>query len=162
MIQTSLRNFIRHVLSESLDLDEGGNVQVGERQAEKIEIARVGRQRFVEDMRVLFRNIDQRYRAYTQELGQESSLYRPESIERFLSGPGFGVSTGVFFDLEKGLIVAIQKDAPHDMKEFEFVRNQPLIDAIYHKWNIVSQCLDEGVEPPKEEVIELPVSGAVE
>jgi len=67
-----------------------------------------------------------------------------------------------FFDLEKGLIVAIQKDAPHDMKEFEFVRNQPLIDAIYHKWNIVSQCLDEGVEPPKEEVIELPVSGAVE
>jgi len=67
-----------------------------------------------------------------------------------------------FFDLEKGLIVDIQKDAPHDMKEFEFVRNQPLIDAIYHKWNIVSQCLDEGVEPPKEEVIELPVSGAVE
>ena len=102
MILTSLRNFIKQVLLESADLDEGGNVQVGERQAEKIEIARVGRQRFVEDMRELFRNIDQRYREYTQSLGQESSLYRPESIERFLAGPGFGGSTGVFFDLEKG------------------------------------------------------------
>jgi len=102
MILTSLRNFIKQVLLESADLDEGGNVQVGERQAEKIEIARVGRQRFVEDMRALFRNIDQRYREYTQSLGQESSLYRPESIERFLAGPGFGGSTGVFFDLEKG------------------------------------------------------------
>lgn len=52
-----------------------------------------------------------------------------------------------FFDMERALIVAIQKDSPHDMKEFEFVRNQPLIDAIYDKWYFVSECLDAGEAP---------------
>lgn len=47
-----------------------------------------------------------------------------------------------FFDIDKGIIVAICKDSPHDMKEFEFVRNQELIDAIYEKWIFVSDCLD--------------------
>lgn len=51
-----------------------------------------------------------------------------------------------FFDLEHGLIVAINKDSPHDMKEFEFVRNQPLIDAIYEKWEFISDCIDHDVE----------------
>jgi len=101
MTQTSLRSFIRHVLSEALDLDEGGNVQVGERQAEKIEVARVQRQRFVEDMRALFKNLNDRYIAYTRKLGNEEPLYNPNTIDRFLSGPGFGGSTGVFFDLSK-------------------------------------------------------------
>lgn len=66
-----------------------------------------------------------------------------------------------FFDLEQGLIVCIQKDSPHDMKEFEFKRNQPLIDAIYHKWHIVSECLEQGVEPPADEIVELPTQGAI-
>lgn len=52
-----------------------------------------------------------------------------------------------WFDTERALIVAINKDAPHDMKEFEFVRNQPLIDAIYDKWEFVSECLDQGEAP---------------
>jgi hypothetical protein len=52
-----------------------------------------------------------------------------------------------FFDLERGLIVAICKDTPHEMKEFEFVRNQPLIDAVYDKWEFVSACLDAGEAP---------------
>lgn len=52
-----------------------------------------------------------------------------------------------FFDLEKGLIIPIQKDSPHDLREVEFVRNQPLIDAIYQKWEFVSILLDEGIEP---------------
>lgn len=52
-----------------------------------------------------------------------------------------------FFDMERALIVAVQKDSPHDMKEFEFVRNQPLIDAIYDKWHFVSECLDAGEAP---------------
>lgn len=64
-----------------------------------------------------------------------------------------------FFDLDQGLIVAIQKDSPHDMKEFEFKRNQPLIEAIYHKWHIVSECLQQGVEPPENEHVELPLMG---
>jgi hypothetical protein len=52
-----------------------------------------------------------------------------------------------FFDLEKGLIVAICKDSPHEMKEFEFTRNQPLIDHIYDKWKYVSGLLDDEEEP---------------
>ena len=54
-----------------------------------------------------------------------------------------------FFDLERGIIVPICKDTPHEFKEFEFVRNQPLIDMIYNKWEFVSECLDMN-EPPDE------------
>ena len=100
MKTTSLRNFIRHVLQENKDLDEGGNVQVGGRQADKIEIARVHRDRFVKDLRQLFRNLDQRYKEYTARLGDEQNLYRPDVIDRILAGVGFGGSAAVFFDLE--------------------------------------------------------------
>ena len=66
-----------------------------------------------------------------------------------------------WFDEERALIVGIQKDSPHEMKEFEYHRNQPLIDAIYEKWEIVSECLDEGVEPPASEEHPLPLAGVV-
>jgi hypothetical protein len=52
-----------------------------------------------------------------------------------------------WFDCEQALIVAINKDTPHDMKEFEFRRNQPLVDAIYDKWLFVSECLDANEAP---------------
>lgn len=64
-----------------------------------------------------------------------------------------------FFDMEKIIFVGVCKDSPHDMKEWVFTRNQPLIDAIYLKWKIVSQCLDEGIEPPEDEEISLPLQG---
>ena len=102
MINSTIRSFIRHVLQESLALDEGGNVEVGERAAEKIEIARVVRERFVDDMRLMFRKIDQMYREYTRDLGQETPLYNMNAIDTLLSGPGFGGSTAVFFDLSRG------------------------------------------------------------
>jgi hypothetical protein len=66
-----------------------------------------------------------------------------------------------FFDLEKALIVGICKDTPHDLKEFEYHRNQPLIDAIYEKWELVSDCLDNDVVPPEDEEFELPLKGTV-
>lgn len=66
-----------------------------------------------------------------------------------------------FFGLERALIVGVLKDSPHDMKEFEFRRNQELIDAIYHKWKLVSVCLDEGIVPPEDEDIHLPLRGPV-
>lgn len=96
MILTSLRSFIRHVLLEGNDLDEGGNVSVGGRDADKIEVALVIRDRFVQDMRMFFRNIDQRY---LDQTGQH--LYDPSAIESLLAGSGFGGSTAVFFDLAK-------------------------------------------------------------
>jgi hypothetical protein len=67
-----------------------------------------------------------------------------------------------WFNLDKAIIVGIQKDSPHDMKEFEFHRNQPLIDAIYKKWKLVGACIDEDVEPPADEDIPLPLNGAVQ
>ncbi len=54
-----------------------------------------------------------------------------------------------WFNMERALIVAVQKDSPHEMKEFEFERNQPLVDAIYDKWHFVSECLDHGEAPSK-------------
>ena len=64
-----------------------------------------------------------------------------------------------FFDLEKALILGINKDSPHDFKEFEFHRNEELINALYAKWELVAECLERGVEPKGE--IELPTKGPV-
>lgn len=67
-----------------------------------------------------------------------------------------------FFDLEQALVLAILKDSPHEFKEFEYKRNQPLIDALYQKWELVSQCIEERVEPPLDEEVPLPVRGPIE
>ncbi len=66
-----------------------------------------------------------------------------------------------FFDLDKGLIVAIQKDSPHEFKEFEFTRNQELIDAIYGKWKLVAACIGEDIEPPEDHEEPLPFTGPI-
>lgn len=55
------------------------------------------------------------------------------------------------FDQPQAMILGINKDSPHAFTEFTFVRNDDLIAAIYDKWKFVSQCLDEGREPTKEE-----------
>jgi hypothetical protein len=65
-----------------------------------------------------------------------------------------------FFEMEKAMILGVNKDTPHDFKEFYFERNQPLIDAIYEKWMIVSDALDAG-SPPEDVQIDLPLIGPV-
>lgn len=65
------------------------------------------------------------------------------------------------FSMEKSMIVGINKDSPHDFKEFEFHRNDELIDILYMKWKLVAECLDEGVPPPEDEIIDLPLKGPV-
>jgi hypothetical protein len=100
MTHTALRSFIRYTLNESAALDEGGNVIVGGKSADKIEIAKVHRDRFVKDLRALFRNLDKRYTEFTSKLGDTQHLYRPDAIETILAGIGFGGSSGAFFDLE--------------------------------------------------------------
>lgn len=66
-----------------------------------------------------------------------------------------------FFDLDQAIIVAINKDSPHELKEFIFDRNQPLIDTIYNKWHYVSECLDTGKIPDAAEEWELPIRGSL-
>lgn len=63
------------------------------------------------------------------------------------------------FDLDKALIVGVNKDSPHDFKEYEFARDQNLIDAIYAKWEFVSELLDQDAEPSEADDIafELPL-----
>lgn len=51
------------------------------------------------------------------------------------------------FGYDRALIVAVNKDTPHDFKEFEFRRNQPLVDAIYAKWRFVAECLGDQYRP---------------
>jgi len=67
-----------------------------------------------------------------------------------------------WFDLEKALIVGIEKDSPHSLKEFEFIRNQPLIDAIYEKWEYVGYFLDNNLTPNADDNILLPFNGVTE
>lgn len=64
-----------------------------------------------------------------------------------------------WFDLEQCIVLCVSKDSPHDLKEFEFRRNQPLIDAIYNKWQLVGDCVAEGVEPRADYDVTLPLVG---
>lgn len=65
------------------------------------------------------------------------------------------------FDEEQGMILGVNKDAPHDFKEFLYTRDQELIDAIYSKWKFVSECIDNDVVPTEEdnEQFALPIKG---
>lgn len=65
-----------------------------------------------------------------------------------------------FFDLDQAIIVAINKDSPHELKEFIFDRNQQLIDTIYNKWYYVGECLESGKIPDESEQWELPIRGS--
>jgi hypothetical protein len=65
-----------------------------------------------------------------------------------------------FFDLERTIVLCINKDSPHEFKEFIFNKNQPLIDTIYDKWQYVSDCLDNGNIPNSAETWELPIRGS--
>lgn len=65
------------------------------------------------------------------------------------------------FDLDRAIIVGVMKDSPHHFKEIEFERNQKLIDAVYHKWHVVSECIDRNIEPPIDEETDLPLKGSI-
>jgi hypothetical protein len=62
-----------------------------------------------------------------------------------------------FFDQDNAIILAVNKDGPHDFKEFMFQRNQDLIDTIYGKWEFVSHCLDIGEAPTEEDDLLFPI-----
>lgn len=66
-----------------------------------------------------------------------------------------------WFKLERTLVLGINKDSPHDMIEFEYHFNQPLVDAIYEKWMNVSDCLDTDTTPIDGEDPPLPFQGVV-
>lgn len=58
-----------------------------------------------------------------------------------------------WFEIDRGLIIAVQKDSPHAMKEFEYEANPDLVSAIYTKWELAGQVAYEGLEVPEEDEI---------
>jgi hypothetical protein len=65
------------------------------------------------------------------------------------------------FGMDKGLILGVNKDSPHDFIEFEFERNTKLIDAVFDKWHYVSECLDANEEPDPKETFALVFTGPI-
>lgn len=61
------------------------------------------------------------------------------------------------FNYDRALIVAINKDTPHDFKEFEFRLNQPLVDMIYAKWKYVAECLEDNDPPDADDDVDFPL-----
>lgn len=55
------------------------------------------------------------------------------------------------FNEDRGLILGVNKDSPHDFIEFQFTCDQKLVDAIYAKWKFVSECLDNKTTPTEED-----------
>jgi hypothetical protein len=62
-----------------------------------------------------------------------------------------------FFDYERALIVAVNKDTPHDFKEFEFRINAELVEAIYAKWKFVAECLEAKERPDADDDLGFPL-----
>ena len=56
-----------------------------------------------------------------------------------------------FFDYDRALILAINKDTPHDFKEFEHRINVDLVSLIYEKWRFVAECLEAGERPDSDD-----------
>lgn len=54
---------------------------------------------------------------------------------------------GDWFGYDKLMILGIEKDSPHRLREWIIPKNQPLIDEIYSRWTYVSDCLNKGIEP---------------
>lgn len=43
--------------------------------------------------------------------------------------------------VDSAIIIGIQKDTPHDFKEFVFNRDDAILEPVYEKWNIVAEAL---------------------
>lgn len=52
-----------------------------------------------------------------------------------------------WFGADKAMILAICKDSPHDMREYQIVKDVPLLQEIYDRWSYVKWCLDNNEEP---------------
>ncbi len=52
-----------------------------------------------------------------------------------------------WFDTDKAFVLAICKDSPHQMHEYQIVKDVPLLQDIYERWSYVKWCLDNDEEP---------------
>ncbi len=52
-----------------------------------------------------------------------------------------------WFNTDKALILAISKDSPHQMREYQITKDQKVLDEIYDRWTYTMQCLRTDIEP---------------
>ena len=45
--------------------------------------------------------------------------------------------------VESAIIIGIQKDTPHEFKEFVFQRDDSILEPIYEKWTRVSEAIQK-------------------
>lgn len=54
-----------------------------------------------------------------------------------------------WFGADKALILAISKDSPHAMREYQIQKDTALLKEIYDRWGYVAECLRKNIEPEK-------------
>lgn len=52
---------------------------------------------------------------------------------------------------EKAMVLAVCKDSPHQMREYQIVKNKLLLSQIYDRWSYVADCVRNDREPVYEE-----------
>jgi hypothetical protein len=52
-----------------------------------------------------------------------------------------------WFNTDKAMILAVCKDSPHQMREYQIQKDQALLNEIYDRWAYVAACLRTDTEP---------------
>jgi hypothetical protein len=52
-----------------------------------------------------------------------------------------------WFEADRAMVLAICKDSPHDMREYQILKDNNLLEEIYDRWVYTAQCLRDNVEP---------------
>ena len=56
--------------------------------------------------------------------------------------------------VEKSFILAVSKDSPHAMREYQIVKDEILLSEIYERWAYTEYCLAKDIEPDREDQID--------
>jgi hypothetical protein len=55
-----------------------------------------------------------------------------------------------WFNTDKAMILAVSKDSPHDMREYQIQKDVPLLQEIYDRWSYARWCIDNNETPDDE------------
>lgn len=59
-----------------------------------------------------------------------------------------------WLNVDKCMILAICKDSPHIMREYQMLKDEKLLAEIYERWAYTSYCLEKDIEPDRIEQID--------
>lgn len=58
-----------------------------------------------------------------------------------------------WFVTNKAIILAFCKDSPHDMREFQIIKDKAMLRTMYDRWSFVQHCIDEGTEASEDALL---------